>query len=115
MWPRDQRAALEDMLEHAAKALDAARSRRREEVDTDWLLRLALVKAVEVVGEAAGRVTKENQARFPKIPWREATTTRNRLVHGYDTVDYDMLWDTLLLDFPPLVDALRQALAELDD
>jgi uncharacterized protein with HEPN domain len=48
-------------------------------VDTDWLLRLALVKAVEVVGEAAGRVTKDNQARFPEIPWREATTTRNRV------------------------------------
>lgn len=73
---------------------------------------MALTKAVEVVGEAAGRVSKETQARFPDIPWREAITTRNRLSHGYDSVDHEVLWETLVRDFPPLVAALRKALSE---
>ena len=73
---------------------------------------MALTKAVEVVGEAAGRVSKETQARFGEIPWREAMATRHRLTHGYDSVDHGVLWETLVRDFPPLVAALRKALSE---
>ena len=68
---------------------------------------------MEIVGEAAGRVSPETQARFPGVPWREAIATRHRITHGYDVVDYDILWDTVLDDFPPLVAALEQAFADL--
>jgi uncharacterized protein with HEPN domain len=113
MWPRDEWLALEHMLDHAKGAIEASSTRRREDLDSDWQLRLALIKAVEVVGEAANRVSRQTQARFPEIPWREAITTRNRLSHGYDTVDLDQLWDTVMHDLPPLVAALERALSEL--
>jgi uncharacterized protein with HEPN domain len=68
---------------------------------------------VEVVGEAATRVSPATQARFPAVPWREAIATRHRITHGYDVVDYDILWDTVQDDFPPLIAALEPVLAEL--
>ncbi len=113
MWPRDERLALAQMIESAERALSVTRTRRREELDADWILRLGLTKAVEIVGEAANRVSATTQARFPEVPWREAIATRHRLTHGYDSVDPDQLWDTVTRDFPPLLAALRRAQAEL--
>lgn len=113
MWPRDERLALAQMIENAERALSVTRARHREELDRDWILRLGLTKAVEIVGEAATRVSAATQARFPEIPWREAIATRHRLIHGYDSVDPDQLWDTVTRDFPPLLAALRRALSEL--
>ena len=54
---------------------------------------------------AAGR------ARYSEVPWGQAITTRHRLVHGYDPIDYNVVWDTIEDDFPPLVAALERALA----
>lgn len=113
MWPRDERIALEQMLENAERAVSVAQARRREDLDSDWVLRLGLTKAIEIVGEAANRVAAGTQARFPDIPWREAIATRHRLTHGYDSVDPDQLWDTLTRDFPALIVALRRVLSEL--
>jgi len=103
------------MLENAERALSVAQARRREELDDDWILRLGLTKAVEIVGEAANRVSAATQARFSEIPWREAIATRHRLTHGYDSVDPDQLWDTLTRDFPSLIAALRHPLSDLAD
>ena len=114
MWPREDRLALQQMLDYAERALAVAQVRPREDLDNDWVFRLGLTKAVEIVGEAANRVSRESQAHFSDIPWREAVTTRNRLTHGYDQVDHDKLWDTVVQDFPPLIVALRAALEEID-
>lgn len=101
------------MLDHAREACALVAGRDRADIHTDRLLQLALTRLVEIVGEAAGRVSREAQARFPAIPWREAVTTRHRITHGYDVIDYDILWDTVQSDFPPLVAVLEQALDEL--
>lgn len=113
MWPRDERLALAQMIETAERALSVTQTRRREELDGDWILCLGLTKAVEIVGEAANRVSPTTQERFPEVPWREAIATRHRLIHGYDSIDPDQLWDTVTHDFPPLLAALRRALSEL--
>ncbi len=88
-------------------------ARRISQRDEAVPVRLALTRLVEIVGEAAGRVSPEAQARFPRVPWREAIATRHRITHGYDVVDYDILWDTVQDDFPPLVAALEKALGNL--
>ncbi len=75
------------------------------------MLQLALTRLVEIVGEAAARVSSERQARHPDIPWRIIAGTRNRLIHGYDVVDLDVLWDTVTDDLPPLIVQLETALA----
>lgn len=66
------------------------------------MLQFALVRGIEIIGEAAGRVTLATQLRFSEIPWREAVGIRNRLVHAYFDVDLDVLWKTVQESIPEL-------------
>jgi uncharacterized protein with HEPN domain len=71
---------------------------------------LALLKLVEIVCEAATRIPEPMQAAHPGIPWRGIIGTRNRLIHGYDAVDYDILWNIVTVDFPLLSRQVRALL-----
>lgn len=82
----------------------------RADLDRDRKLNLALVRLVEVIGEAANRVTAERRQSLPAIPWPEIIGMRNRIVHGYDQVDFDILWAVVQQDLPPLIDQLRGTL-----
>ena len=73
-------------------------------------MELALVRLVEIVGEAANRLPIEDQSRYPSIPWKEIVGMRNRLVHGYDAIDLDVLWDTVRIDLPQLIEELERIL-----
>jgi len=75
---------------------------------------LALVRLLEIIGEAAGHVSAETQAAAPAIPWAEIVGLRNRLIHGYDSVDMDILWQILDQDLAPLAAELEKALAKLE-
>jgi len=98
------------MLDHASEAIGLARGKTRQDLDSDRLLQLALTRLVEIVGEAASRVPKELQDRRSAIPWREIVSARNRLIHGYDFVDLDILWEIVATDLPALVPQVEQAL-----
>ena len=98
---------LRHMLDYSREAVSLIGGRSREDLDTDRMLELALVRLIEVVGEAAGRVSRAGQARYPQIPWPLIVGMRNRLVHGYDTIDHDALWDTLTDDLPALIAQLE--------
>jgi uncharacterized protein with HEPN domain len=74
------------------------------------VLRLALTHLVELVGEAATQVAPETQAQYPEIPWPKIISTRNRLIHGYDYVDDNILWDTLSINLPELLSQLERIL-----
>jgi uncharacterized protein with HEPN domain len=104
----DQR--LRHMLDHAKEAVVMARGKTRAELDRNRQLNLSLVRLLEIVGEAAGRVPGEERARHPDIPWPEIVGLRNRLIHGYDSVDFDILWQIVSDDLPPLIAALEKAL-----
>jgi uncharacterized protein with HEPN domain len=65
-----------------------------------------LVRLLEIVGEAAMRLSPELRAEHPEIPWSQIVGLRNRLIHGYDTVNFDILWAILTGDLGPLVSAL---------
>lgn len=93
---------------------DAARSvarfiagRQREDLDTNEMLRFALVRAIEIIGEAASKVSPEARQAAPGIPWREAVGIRNRLVHAYFDVDLDVLWKTADEAVPALLEQLE--------
>ena len=85
--------------------------RRREDLDADRMLNLALVRLLEVVGEAAGRVDAGERSRYPRVAWTEIIGMRNRLIHGYDQVDFDLLWQIVTKDLPPLVAEIDSILA----
>jgi uncharacterized protein with HEPN domain len=111
MSERDDRLPMHHMLEHAREAVETIRGRARAELRTNRLLQHTLVHLVQIVGEAATRVSPEGQSRYPEIPWSLAIATRHRMVHGYDIIDYDVVWETIAGDFPPLVAALERALS----
>ena len=111
MLPERDATALEDMLAYAREAAQAAEDRQRDELDTDRFFYLGLQRLIEIIGEAAGRVSRETRERISGIPWPLIIGMRNRLIHGYDIVDPDTLWDTIVADLPPLIGQIESALA----
>jgi len=99
---------LRDMLDHAREAVTLAKNRSRADLNTDRLLNLGLVRLLEVVGEAAKHVPGEFQRAHPEIPWPEIVGLRNRLIHGYGSIDFDIVWRIVASDLPPLVAALEK-------
>jgi len=75
-------------------------------------LNLSLVRLLEIVGEEAARVSERTRRTHPEIAWQEIAGLRNRLVHAYDEVDFDILWDIIQLDLPHLIAALTSILAQ---
>jgi uncharacterized protein with HEPN domain len=88
-----------------------ARGKTRADLDCDRQLNLALVRLLEIVGEAAGRIPADERTVYPDIPWLEIVGLRNRLIHGYDFVDFDILWQIISHDLPLLISALERILA----
>ena len=91
------------MRDHANEAVALVRGRSRSDLDSDRLLALALVRLLEIIGEAAGRVPTDEQARRPGVPWPAIVGLRNRLIHGYDNIDHDIVWQIVTTDLPALV------------
>ncbi len=104
------RIRLQHMLEAADAAQTFAAGRKRADLDTDQQLAFALVKAIEIVGEAAARVSDETQAEYPELPWMQIVGMRNVLVHVYFDIDHDQLWATVVRDLPKLTATLEQIL-----
>ena len=102
------------MFESGSEAISFANGRKREDLKTDRMLTLSLLKSIEIVGEAAARVSAETRAEFDKIPWSSIVGMRNHLVHGYFDIDLDRVWGTVTEDLPALVDELEAILGEED-
>ena len=110
MTRHDPMVRLHHMLDYSRKAVAMIEGRTREDLDRDEMLCLALTRVVEVIGEAATRVSQAGQQRHGQIPWPEIIGLRNRLVHGYDSVDLNILWDIVQQDLPPLIEQLQAIL-----
>ena len=110
MSRRDPLVSVHHMLDHAREAIDLVRGRSRPDLDTDRILNLALVRLMEVVAEAATRIPEEFRLRHTEVPWRDVADLRNRLIHGYDAVNFDILWTILQNDFPTLITQLETIL-----
>ena len=105
----DDRIRMQHMLDAAREAMAFAAGRDRSDLDTDRMLLLSLVKCIEILGEAASRVSGEARAASPNFPWRDIVAMRNRLIHGYFDIDPDIVWNTVsieLLELLPLLESL---------
>jgi uncharacterized protein with HEPN domain len=87
-----------------------AQSRERGDLDTDEMLLFALVRAVEIAGEAASQVTAETRALLADLPWSPIVGMRNRLIHAYFDINRDILWTTVTEAAPLLVERLTTVL-----
>jgi len=111
---KDDRVRLRHMQDAAREAVGFARHKQRADLDDDRMLVFALVKAIEIVGEAANQVSEATRRELPDIPWVDIIGMRHRLIHAYFDINLDILWQTVKSDLPPLINALDDALAEVD-
>lgn len=109
MLPPEDEARIHHALEAARKAVFHTADRRRADLDEDELLRLALTKLVEIVGEAAKQVSFPTREAWPGVPWSAAARMRDRLVHHYFDIDLDVLWATVQTDLPDLIQRIERA------
>lgn len=107
----EDRIRLQHMLDAAREALSFAAGRTREELDGDRKLVLAVVKCVEIIGEAASQVSPEGQSEAPELPWLDMVAMRHRLVHAYYDINLDIVWSTVREDLPRLAGSLSRVLA----
>ncbi len=102
MSHRDDETTMREMLDHTVEAMSLVSPLARDDLDSQRVVYLALLQLCQVIGEAATRLSQEIRDAHPHVPWREIIAFRNRLIHGYDTIDRDILWAILTADFPKL-------------
>jgi len=105
--PRDDEYLL-DILEAARLAVEYATGKTREEFLQDVQCQDAVIRRLEVIGEAARRISDQTRRVFPHLPWTEMVGMRNFLIHEYDDVDLIIVWDAVRIDLPPLIAALEK-------
>jgi uncharacterized protein with HEPN domain len=105
---------LEDILQYAKKAIHFL-----DEIPTidalqkDERTLLAVVRALEIIGEAAKRIPEDFRNRYPDIPWQGMTGMRDKVIHEYFGVDAAVVWRTVKEDLPHLCESIAQALTDL--
>lgn len=100
------------MLEAAREAFSFTVGKKIEDLNRDRMLVLSLVRCIEVIGEAASRVSMECRAECPDIPWQDIVDMRNRLIHTYFDINLDILWETATDELSPLISQLDKVLSE---
>ena len=99
------------MLDAIEEALSFVSDKDRKHLDQERMLVLALIKDIEIVGEAASRISDEAKQAAPDIPWASITGMRNRLIHAYFDINLDILWQTVSKDLPELSNQLQKVIA----
>lgn len=104
-----------DMLTESQRVQEFLAGRQQEELFTDMLLAYAVVRAIGIVGEAASQVSPETRLAYPDVPWRNIIGMRNRIVHGYSSVDWNIVWEVATRNLPALMPILEEILRKVDD
>ena len=102
------REYLLDILEAAKLALGYVGERGREDFFSDPQCQDAVIRRLEVMGEAARRLSEEIRTTLPSIPWSDIIGMRNLMIHEYDDIDLVIVWETIHNDLPPLIDSLKE-------
>ena len=103
------------MLDAAEKALDFIKYKRRSDLDIEPMLTFAIVRALEIIGEAANKITDEGRSEYSNLPWPKIIGMRNRIVHAYFDINLDRVWETVTYDLPSLIDELKRILNDYNE
>ncbi|MDQ7785168.1 MAG: DUF86 domain-containing protein [Desulfomonilaceae bacterium] len=105
---KDDLVRMRHMLDAAKHAVSFVEGKSRADLGRDNMLAFALVRAFEVIGEAASKISQDTRHRFSDIAWPKIVGMRNRLIHGYDDINLDILWETTTIALPPLIRTLER-------
>lgn len=107
----DDRIRILHMIEATESALSFVSGRKRSDLDEDRMLLFGVVRAIEVIGEAAGKISEDTRTNASEVPWTAIVSMRNRLIHAYFDIDRDIVWKTTTEELPALLRSLRVLLA----
>jgi len=107
---QDDIVRMRHMLDAAKEACSFISDKSRSDMEKNRMLVLSLVKDIEIIGEAAGKVSEETRNQCKGIPWLDIIDMRNHLIHAYFDVDLDIVWDTIMNDLPSLIPELEKIL-----
>ncbi len=100
------------MLDSLNAILRFVKGRTRRHLNTDRMFSNAVIRELEILGEAANNVSKNTQKLFPMFPWKQIVGMRNTLIHAYFDVDYDIIWKTINNDLPPFHAQLKKIISD---
>lgn len=103
---------LRHMLDSTKAILSFIEGKNREDLDTDRLLLSGILRELEIIGEAAGKISSETQNRFPEIPWKQMIGMRNRLIHAYFDIDHAIIWKTIEEILPSFSKTLKKVIED---
>jgi len=112
MLPEEDKVRLRHMLDAAHAVRRFATDRQRGDLATDQMLAFAVVRGLEIIGEAASQVSEAGREAYPDLPWPLIVGMRHRLVHAYFDVNLNQVWDTVVNDLPALIAALEALLKD---
>ena len=112
MSAHDPRATLRQIQDAARRLQAICAGKTKDQLLADWLATAALERFLEIVGEGVKRLPPDLRLRHPDVPWKEIAGTRDHLSHGYDDVDYQVLWDAVQKDLPLLLLTVEQLLKD---
>jgi uncharacterized protein with HEPN domain len=103
---------LEDMLDAMEKAELLVEGISYEQFETDFRINFAVVRALEIIGEASKRIPDSVRTRYSEIPWKAMAGMRDRIIHGYDNVDYQIVWGVVKKDIPEIKPLLEKVFSD---
>jgi uncharacterized protein with HEPN domain len=115
MSKHDATVTLNQIADHAREVCALCEGRTLEELMQSWRDTKALERGLEVLGEAVKRLPDELRGRYPTVPWRQMAGMRDRLIHGYDRINYEVLWNTVRDDLPSLLATVEEMRRDLED
>jgi uncharacterized protein with HEPN domain len=114
MSRHDPKVTLRQIADHARRAQELCAANTLPEILADWQKRAAFERVMEVLGEAAKRLPPELICRYPAVDWRGMAGMRDHVTHGYEVVDYDLLWQAVEKRVPGLLATIGQMLKDLE-
>ena len=101
-------ARIAHILEAAQDIKNFIQGKDRSSLDTEKMLLYAIVRAIEIIGEASSQISSETRSQYPDLPWRDAIGMRNQLIHAYITVDSDIVWRTATVAIPQFIEEIKR-------
>ncbi len=99
---------LQHMLDYARTTMQFTFNKTRTNLNNDMQLALAIMKGIEIIGEAAANISQKTKDQLTQFDWADIVGMRNRLVHVYFNIDFDIIWDTVKNDIPILIEDLEK-------
>ena len=103
---------IEDILDAMDKAEILLEDVTYDQFEDDFRINFAVIRALEIIGEAAKRLPMGLRDEYPDVPWKNMAGMRDRIIHGYDTVDLQIVWDVVKVDIPRIRPRIQQILVD---